>query len=423
MIPKRPRVRTRRPRRGGVYVAVLGASMLVTLIGLGAMAAVRAQRLQVNNTTDMMKARLYAEAGLELGVAWVRGDPNWRSNRTPGLWASAQPIGDGTFAVEVRDAVDSSFTNRPYDPIYVRGIGVRGNAQQIVQATMTPKGVPMDLLGTALHASSQIRVRSGRTLTAQGAPVSTNGGLRNDGTIDGSVECTLTLIPGTITGSLTLLVPDKPMPSSGLMNLYVNLGTVISPGGTIDRAVLTPTRNPWGTPDADGLYVINLSSDLTIRNTRLQGTLVIRGSGRRVTIEEAVFFEPARADYPVIITDAELLIRHNSAGLNLSEASLGTNFNPANAPYLGETDNDQSDTYPNEIRGVVHTRDVLEIESNPLIRGLVIVEAKDSSEAVDVDGNLTIIYDPALFASPPVGYTKSVEMVFKPGSWTQVVSQ
>jgi hypothetical protein len=40
---------------------------------------------------------------------------------------------------------------------------------------------------------------------------------------------------------------------------------------------------------------------------------------------------------------------------------------------------------------------------------------------VQIQSNVQVIYDPTLYSSPPMGYTRSVAMALQPGSWKQVV--
>jgi hypothetical protein len=105
----------------------------------------------------------------------------------------------------------------------------------------------------------------------------------------------------------------------------------------------------------------------------------------------------------------------------LSEAAEGTNFNPSGVPYLGGTDSDTSDSYPSEIDGLVHVKGTLVMDQGSLVRGAIICESAAGTNAVDIKSNVSVVYDPTLYASPPMGYTKSVTMSLQPGSWKQVV--
>src|SRR5678815_2784202 len=86
-------------RRGGVYVAVLGASLFVALIGLTVMATVRSQRRAVDALTNAAAARQYADAGVQLAAQWIASDSNWRSSRVSGVWLNNKAFDRGTITV------------------------------------------------------------------------------------------------------------------------------------------------------------------------------------------------------------------------------------------------------------------------------------------------------------------------------------
>ena len=406
-------------RRGSAYLAVLGAAMLVAIIGLGALSVVRSQRVMVLSEVDTAAARIAARSGIEWAAQVAASDPNWRNRGSP--WPS-QTIGDSTVVVAPSDPSDGNLGNRPTDPLLLQATATRGRARQILQATLTATGPPLECLRMALHTAGELRIDSGMTFTATGAPASTNNALRNDGTIVGSAEALLLTSAGTITGTLTCPALSKPMPPTSVVSLYTSLGTAISPpGNTISNVVLAPGVNPWGTPSADGVYVLNAATNVTITRARINGTLVVLcAAGVSVQIGAQVFIHPARPDYPSLIIDGDVVLASDS-GIPLSEAATGINFNPAGAPYSGVTDTDTTDTYPSEIWGLVHIRRSLAASGNSRIRGAVIAEATGSN-AVRCSGPCEIVYDPALAANPPMGYTKRLSMTLLPGSWRQVVS-
>src|SRR6266536_158156 len=125
----------------------------------------------------------------------------------------------------------------------------------------------------------------------------------------------------------------------------------------------------YGAANPDGLYVINTSSDILIRNIRLNGTLVVNAPGRKVTIDQAVLMQPARADYPVLIINGNAVFQFNSAGSPLSESQLGVNFNPPAVPYNGSSNTTTTDLFPSEIQGLVHLIGTVTLTNPATIRG------------------------------------------------------
>lgn len=417
--------RTYRPvaRRGGVYIAVLGVSVCVAVIGMAAVAQVRSQRAGVAAVVDAAQARHAAESGVELAAQWVAGDGNWRSTRPHGEWKAGLALGGALCTVEGIDPIDGNFRNRAYDPLLLRATATRGGATQIVQARMKAVGTPLNVLSLGLHALGEVQVTSGSSVTVQGAKLSSAGTYSSSGTLTGSVQCLLSLFPGTVTGGVTILTSIlTQMPSSGVQAMYTGLGTPISvSGGMIDRVVIGPGVNPYGATNADGLYILTTNQDVTIRNSRISGTLVIVCPGRTVTIDAPVFIAPSRTDYPTLIVDGNLVLKFSASG-GLSEPSLGVNFNPAGAPFKNDSNSTTADVYPAEVQGLVHVKGTFTMDGSPLVRGTVISEGAPLLAAgVTLKGTPQIIYDPALYTTPPMGYTTSVVMQLESGTWAKVV--
>jgi hypothetical protein len=232
---------------------------------------------------------------------------------------------------------------------------------------------------------------------------------------------------GTVTGSVRTLSKTKVFPPRSVIDLYAALGTTINPGTTIANRVIAPNYNVWpgGGSNPDGVYVIRTSSDMTIRNSRIQGTLVIICPGRTVTFDGNFLLHTApRGDYPVLIIDGNAVFAYDSS-TKLQETLLGTNYNPDGAPYPGADPDDLLgdllDSFPSEIQGLVHVTGTVTFRNSAKVKGAVLCESPLALDAVKFQGTNTIEYDKALFTNPPQGYTESVKMVVEPNSWKRVV--
>lgn len=124
-------------RRGSTYVLVLGATMLVTVIGLSSILAIRVQRRTTEGTRDMLQARLNAKSAIEHGFFWIREDPNWRQTRGQGPWAVDAPMGEGTATLEVVFEDDGD-TDPNNNPALLTGTGVVGPARQMIEVRIVP---------------------------------------------------------------------------------------------------------------------------------------------------------------------------------------------------------------------------------------------------------------------------------------------
>ncbi len=222
---------------------------------------------------------------------------------------------------------------------------------------------------------------------------------------------------GTVTGTLTVPAQTKAIPDASVLDTYRGLAVTIPfPGGTMERAVLGPNSNPWGLGSPDGVYYMDTAGrDITIRGLRLWGTLVIRTSGHKVVLDDAVFMEPYRSDYATLIVDGNLEIRLRSGEHGLSETLWLTNFNPFSCSYQGRSDILILDLYPNEIRGLVHATGTVLFKNSPCVRGAVMCGG-----ALTFDDYAQVIYQPSLGQDPPLGY-RTIQMHLAGDSWRQSV--
>ena len=133
-------VQRRHRRRGSTYVVVLGASMLVMVIGLSALFAVRVQRRAARGTGDLAQARLYAQSAIEYGFLLLIKDTDWRNILGTGLWATDQPIGNGSFSLEVRVVGRIDTKIKSDDTVALVGTGVSGPARHQMEVRIVPSG-------------------------------------------------------------------------------------------------------------------------------------------------------------------------------------------------------------------------------------------------------------------------------------------
>ncbi|HEX2973666.1 MAG TPA: hypothetical protein VHP11_15130, partial [Tepidisphaeraceae bacterium] len=407
-------------RAGTAYVAIVATALLAATISMGALAVVRAQTRHMDLVTDAAEARWYAMSGLELGRLWIAQDANWRSTRPHGVWVSNQPIGKGSFTLEVTDPGDGNLADHPHDSILMVATGFKGSARQSIEVTLKAEATPLEILKYALHTGGQLHIRASKLLTATGATVSTNGSLRNDGTIDANVETATVINSGIVKGTLKAGVLPKAGVDPSVVERYANMGVEISPGSTIHERVLAPGYTPYGKTHPDGVYVVRSSCDLWITETRIHGTLVVICPGKRVILSDQVFLKPARDDYPALIVNGNVLLQYDSSS-TLSESALWANFNPPGAPYNGVGDYDYADEYPNEVQGLIHATGTVEVTQNAVVRGAIIAESNAITDAADWNAYAKIVYNPAIYLTPPPYYTTIVKMIPVAGSWKQRV--
>ena len=412
------------PRRGYSYIAVLGTSLIVSTLALGGMALLRIEARTALDSLQAVQARQHAKSAAELAARILRADPQWRTVFNGGHVFTPRAIGSGWISAIMTDPVDGILGNQPHDPVQMDITAVQGRAQQRFVLQLRARPEPLPILQYGVHTWGNVNIRLGASLSSYGGAVSTSGTLQNRGTIDGDVSATGIGIPGIITGNITLPGPIHDLPTEQVAIKYSELGTLCTAAvSTIDRQVITPTRNPYGPLNADGVYVIRPTGNLTISNTRLHGTLVVRFNSNNavLTIGENVLFQPARPGYPVLVVLGNLELNYRSEGERLSEALLGTNFNPPDAPFLGVSNGTQTDEYPSEIQGLIYVSRRTTWRRNGLLRGALISEGPSGMVGIDVFGHPRVMYDRQLFFDPAPWLTSRVDMIPDRSSWKQIV--
>jgi hypothetical protein len=170
----------RRQRLAAVYVIVLGATLIISVLGLSALAVVRAQRQQVETVAAGLEAQLYSQLAIEMAWFRINNDPAWRQKMKDGLWDADQSAGAGTYRFGAMDPDDGDLTDSAYDPVVIMGTGQMGPARQKVQARFEVNQAGLRCLEAAVHANKVLRldgvtVRSYRFVSANEVVEAKNG--------------------------------------------------------------------------------------------------------------------------------------------------------------------------------------------------------------------------------------------------------
>ena len=412
----------KKQRYGTIYVAVLGMSLLVTVIALGAVAAVRANARSRDRGNDVEDARFYALSGIELARLRITQDPNWRTDFTNGPWITSQSIGTGTVSVTGVNP-NGTLANSELDPVNLTATGTKGIASQMIKVTLVSQPVALGCLGVAVDSASDALIKNA---TVRGTGAFSSGGAMNvqKTSLNGNALEGITVIvdnKSSGAGPASILATPRATPTAAVFNYYTQHGTVISyssiPGGNIQNVVLSSTSNPYGAAtDPNGVYVIDCGGGtITVQSCRLVGTLVLLNVGSSSKIGQSVNLAPMVANYPTLLIQGSVQL--NVAASVLDEATAG-NLNPPGTPYNGVSNSTATDTYPSVIKGLVYVSgNVIENNNTTLVGCLVI------GGTLNVGQNFTINYDPTFANNPPPGFVVTPPpMVISPGTWSQGVN-
>jgi Tfp pilus assembly protein PilX len=219
----------RRPSRGSIYITVLGAAMLVTLIGLSAMLVIQLQNRAATGVNNAAEARLYARSALEMGMYWIRSDPFWRTRRGNGAWATNIPIGGGTFSLEASDPVDGSIQSGASDPVVLTGTGVKGPARYRMQVKVETAQTLGNCLEVSMHAGNNLTIDAVTLNSDQTVSANSNTTGQNGAQIYADVEARTQILGGTYNKATRTGITARTMPDvANVMSYYVTNGTPIA---------------------------------------------------------------------------------------------------------------------------------------------------------------------------------------------------
>jgi len=406
----------------------MGITLIVTVLGLGALTLSRVSGKAVGEGNDWEAAGDLAFAATEHAISYINAaaaasPSTWRAAYTSRQTAFTQPMGRGTFSWALKDEVDGNLSADYLRPFRIYGIGVVGSVTRVYSVQVIPAGSPLDVLRTALHSSSTVTL-TGNAQAVNG-PISSNSTVSLSGTVNGAIEALATTGGAAGTQTITAPAPAKTMPSTTIFSDLSQNATVINynslpGGGTIQNCLLSSASNPYGTPNPNGIYYIALPGNqtLTITNCRIVGTLLISApSADKVNIQGPVEWEAGSAGYPILIvsgSNCQVTIAGNPTWL--SESQAGVNFDPPGTPYQGQSDNDMADDYPPQYRGIIHvmggSSSSVQLNANAYIWGTLIADCP-----VKTTAQCTLVQNPAIYANPPLGYATGNAMAEVPGSW------
>ncbi len=401
-------------RRSAGYLLVLGAAMLLTVIGYASIMTARINTRMVTGTNDWAEAGALAIAAAELAPLLLLGDA-WRDNIQNGVAVEFE-FGGGTASIIYVDEVDGDFSTGPYDPIRAYGMATVGDAVRVRSVQLTPNvTVPLSSLEVAVHCSGGVSgtlasITSNQTISTEG---SLTGFLFN---VNADVEYMGTAVGPTVSGTLTKTLTARGMPDpESVFQFYINNGTSIPvsalpvSGGnpTIEAVALTSRYNPFtGEVNQSGIYVIDCEGQaVKIKDARLNATLVLlnapdSGLSDKCAVLGQVSWQPAIPNYPALLVQGHLDFSFEG-GTQLSELSLGVNLN------LGEGSQqvlnvDLDGSYPSRIKGLIYaSSDVSVLSENAKIQGVLL-----SGGSIDISSaaESTIDYSNRFYRDPPPGF-------------------
>lgn len=419
-------------RRGSLYIAVMGVSMIVGVMSLAAIHLVRMTLKEATGRNDRYQAAVLGSSAVENGLIVLANDPNWRTTFQSGVEYPSTPVtlGGGTFTWKLVDD-DGNLADDLSDTVLLQGIGRFGDVTHVEQVRLQPTDVGLTCLEASLHSSGPIVINNVTWTTNQFVSTNNSSNFAIDrygsGHVDGNAEAVGGIQNPAVTGSKTTGITPRQMPGSYVFDYYVNLGTMIdinllpstSGNRLLEKVVLSPQSNPYGNPNPEGIYVIDCQGgNLWVRDLRIVGTLVLLNTGAGSKIDHEVHFEPSIPNYPSLLVSGNIKFQYNSQ-VQLNEVAEGVNFNPVGTPYQGSEDSDTLDNYPSVIKGLVYVSGELNLVADALdsaVDGVVVCGS------IAADSNFILTYRSWFLNYPPPGFASGSTMEILPGSWIRTPS-
>lgn len=291
--PIRPLRRRQRPRRGTVYLIVMGMAMLVGTVSLGALLAARVQVRNGSAATDFATARLCARAGMEVALFKIRTVPTWRTDLGNGVWFNNVQLGQGAYTVSASDPITGDVMASTNHPVTLTSTGTKGAASYSMRVTVQIGSAAVGCVDSSLCANGGLTTSGSSTLSSNQLVVS-NGNVNNGAncTIAAGVESYGGFAGGgTYAGAQQSLPQPVGMPDPvHVFDYYTTNGTSIPLSALYQSNSTQLVGNGSFETNAAGWYVYNpglISLASVAKNTaqHLDGSASLLTTGRLTTGE------------------------------------------------------------------------------------------------------------------------------------------
>jgi hypothetical protein len=318
-------------RRGVAMLLVLVSLAMGTIITIAYLASRDNSTMIGENVSEAATARNAAITGIELGVAVLETDTDWRTAHDHGLLLNQYAIAGAYVDLELVDLLTGAPPDETTRYVEMTATATVSGVQQAARALaeVPPDGpgriLDLDLSEFAVFASENIAFGDSATITRwPAAPMSVLGetiALGTQGTLAGTVE---------ITGDAAAIDSMVYAPPMASASLITNDGLVAV--GRTDLTDTIPMPAPpdpgvaepdAGTPYADYPQVggtVDLVTDERVNSADLSGGATWRWSGDVVVVSENDF--QIRDGSRVLVEDHATLVVFGQLTLNLGSIEL-----------------------------------------------------------------------------------------------------
>jgi len=371
-------------RKGSIYILVLATTLVLVIITVGLSRFLIRVRQSARTNRQIEQAQLQAQLGLRHALWATYNNDNWRSILPNGAWLTNIAVGQAVYSVTGADLDDGDLADNPTEPVTLQCSATVGDVTRTLQ--VEARSSRMEFLDYEAVAGTLVTIDNSAVIqgdVASNGDITKNGldtMIYGDARAAGQISDTYNIF-GHIYESADPL--DLPAGQS-VYDFYAPLATVIPYQSEIFGQLISPTHNPFGPANADGVYLIDCGGKrIIIKQCRIIGTLILLNPKNTSAVEISVNMQPARNDYPaLIIQGGEFEFKIES---DISEAELNTDLSLSGETGYGT----KTDTYEGEIRGMIFSTRPLTLSQITKVYGLVV-----SMDTLTIRDNTLIAPDP-----------------------------
>ncbi|MBN1765058.1 MAG: hypothetical protein JW860_07365 [Sedimentisphaerales bacterium] len=404
-------------RKGNVYVLTLAAALVLTALALALSVTIRQARRSALTDTQADRAEIYAELGIRHAIHYTTVEPLWRQLLNSGTWLNDIPVDNATYTVTGIDPVDGVLVNYNSDPVQLTFTASLDGIDRTVTVETIP--CPLEILDYTIACEGDVVIKN---------HVQINGDVYAGGEIDKSGSDTWIFgnaeagdeVDETrnISGVIVNNAEAKTFPTNlKIRQYYIDHATEVPYQELIEYMLITPTFNPLGDPNPDGLYYMNTGTEnnLIIKNCRIIGTLVVTTQTQlNVKIEVAVNWQPARPDYPVLIvlgSDSYIEIKIEGP---VEETANNQDLSLPDEPGSGTA----FDIYESKITGLIYCENEIKIKKDCIIQGSVI-----AGNFIELEDDTICEFNPDIPRYYPPPCFRDTYLMPVRGTWRPVIPE
>jgi len=347
--------RWNRPRnRGVIFVAalILLAGMSVVVIALAH--EISLDLKMATALVDADQTLEIAKVGIDKIIYALNNDSNWRTTYSSGVKYGPFALGNGEFHVTITDE-DGDLADDPIDSVTVTSVATYKGSTRTVSAVLAPPvhDAMMYLAYTSIGAGN-MEIYNGPRIYGDlcatdkveikdSSPPDHRGGIYvpDPKNVSPALDDANTNVVSLPSAPTILDIDDVDL------DWLIANGSKMSPPAYADLVivdkVISPTSNPYGFANANGIYYIQGDKDVRFIRCHITATIVVQ-TGRKVYFDEASVHAPAFPQYPALVSDREVYYDFTK---NLSEIETGVDFN---------CDGDQDDVFTPSVSGIVYAK-------------------------------------------------------------------